>query len=76
MPDERRPQEPLLRPAHLWTKRSIKDDFDLLDATRQTSEFTHSDTWRVFRIMSETSLRVDETDVNGHFTFLSQGVHL
>jgi hypothetical protein len=38
---------------HLWTKRSIRDDFDLLDATRQGSEFTATDTWRVFRIMSE-----------------------
>ncbi len=37
----------------LWTKRSIRDDFDLLDASRQASEFTRTDTWRVFRIMSE-----------------------
>jgi uncharacterized protein (TIGR00730 family) len=28
-------------------------DFDLLDAARQQSDFTDSDTWRVFRIMSE-----------------------
>jgi len=41
------------RDRHLWTKRSVKDDFDLLDASRQASEFTASDTWRVFRIMSE-----------------------
>jgi hypothetical protein len=34
-------------------KRSIRDDFDLLDASRQASEFTRTDTWRVFRIMSE-----------------------
>ncbi|KPK63659.1 MAG: DNA-binding protein [Planctomycetes bacterium SM23_32] len=31
----------------------MRDDFDLLDASRQASEFTHTDTWRVFRIMSE-----------------------
>ncbi len=28
-------------------------DFELLDASRQASEFTQTDTWRVFRIMSE-----------------------
>ncbi|MHC4480879.1 MAG: LOG family protein [Planctomycetota bacterium] len=35
------------------TKRSIRDDFDLLDASRQASDFVHTDTWRVFRVMSE-----------------------
>jgi hypothetical protein len=54
MPDEKTPPEAVPpRRSHLWTKRGIKDDFDLLDVTRQTSEFTHSDTWRIFRIMSE-----------------------
>jgi uncharacterized protein (TIGR00730 family) len=53
MADEKKPGPPPLRRGHLWTKRGIKDDFDLLDATRQTSEFTQADTWRVFRIMSE-----------------------
>jgi uncharacterized protein (TIGR00730 family) len=53
-----RDDEPVRDPAgrargHLWAKRSIRDDFDLLDASRQASEFTHTDTWRVFRIMSE-----------------------
>ena len=38
---------------YLWTKRSMKDDFELLDASRQDSSFTRDDTWRVFRIMSE-----------------------
>jgi uncharacterized protein (TIGR00730 family) len=37
----------------LWTKRSIKDDFELLDATRQDHRFTQEDTWRMFRIISE-----------------------
>jgi uncharacterized protein (TIGR00730 family) len=37
----------------LWTKRSIKDDFELLDASRQDHRFTQEDTWRVFRIISE-----------------------
>ena len=36
-----------------YIKRSVQDDFDLLDASRQASEFTGTDTWRVFRIMSE-----------------------
>jgi hypothetical protein len=54
MQNDQRPEDARGRDSlHLWIKRSIKDDFDLLDATRQTSEFTHSDTWRVFRIMSE-----------------------
>jgi uncharacterized protein (TIGR00730 family) len=34
-------------------KGRIHADFDLLDASRQNSGFTESDTWRVFRIMSE-----------------------
>jgi hypothetical protein len=34
-------------------RHGIRDDFDLLDASRQGSEFTRTDTWRVFRIMSE-----------------------
>jgi uncharacterized protein (TIGR00730 family) len=38
---------------YAWTKRSVQDDFDLLDASRQDVEFTRTDTWRVFRIMSE-----------------------
>jgi len=33
--------------------RRVHTDFELLDASRQTSEFTQTDTWRVFRIMSE-----------------------
>jgi len=33
--------------------RSVRADFELLDASRQTREFTGTDTWRVFRIMSE-----------------------
>ena len=35
------------------TKRGIKADFELLDASRQGKEFVQQDTWRVFRIMSE-----------------------
>jgi len=31
----------------------VRTDFDLLDASRQASGFTQTDTWRVFRIMSE-----------------------
>lgn len=31
----------------------LTDDFELLDASRQTPDFTHQDTWRVFRIMGE-----------------------
>jgi uncharacterized protein (TIGR00730 family) len=34
-------------------KRSVQDDFDLLDASTQRKQFTKTDTWRVFRIMSE-----------------------
>ncbi len=34
-------------------RRNVLDDFELLDAASQSKEFTHSDTWRVFRIMSE-----------------------
>jgi uncharacterized protein (TIGR00730 family) len=38
---------------HTWTKRGVRSDFELLDATRQQTDFTHQDTWRVFRIMAE-----------------------
>lgn len=38
---------------HVWSKRGIRSDFDLLDASRQDTEFIHQDTWRVFRIMAE-----------------------
>ena len=38
---------------HLWTKRGVRADFDLLDASRQRGEFVQQDTWRVFRIMAE-----------------------
>lgn len=31
----------------------LTDDFELLDATRQSRDFTKQDTWRVFRIMGE-----------------------
>ena len=41
------------RKAHLWSKRGVKSDFDLLDASRQSSDFAHQDTWRVFRVMAE-----------------------
>jgi len=41
------------RVEHLWTKRGVKSDFDLLDASRQQTGFAHQDTWRVFRIMAE-----------------------
>jgi len=34
-------------------RNGFQADFDLLDAARQQSDFTDSDTWRVFRIMSE-----------------------
>ncbi|MFW6119202.1 MAG: TIGR00730 family Rossman fold protein [Planctomycetota bacterium] len=34
-------------------KRTVLDDFELLDAASQNREFTSTDTWRVFRIMSE-----------------------
>jgi len=34
-------------------KRTVLDDFELLDAASQSREFTSTDTWRVFRIMSE-----------------------
>ena len=42
-----------LETERLWSKRSIQDDFELLDASHQMTDFTRSDTWRVFRIMSE-----------------------
>jgi uncharacterized protein (TIGR00730 family) len=38
---------------YMLTKRSVQDDFDLLDTTRQSDDFRTADTWRVFRIMSE-----------------------
>ena len=38
---------------HSALPRPMQTDFELLDASRQTSEFTQTDTWRVFRIMSE-----------------------
>ena len=31
----------------------LTDDFELLDASRQSRDFTQQDTWRVFRIMGE-----------------------
>lgn len=40
-------------PEHLWRKRSVSDDFELLDASWQSTDFRGADTWRVFRIMSE-----------------------
>jgi len=54
MRDEKTPeQRGRSASGYVFTKRSIRDDFDLLDASRQASEFTLTDTWRVFRIMSE-----------------------
>ena len=38
---------------HIWTKRGVRTDFDLLDASRQGAAFAQQDIWRVFRIMSE-----------------------
>ncbi len=38
---------------HMWSKRGVRSDFELLDASRQNTEFLHQDTWRVFRIMAE-----------------------
>jgi hypothetical protein len=38
---------------HVWTKRGVQSDFELLDASRQSPEFAREDTWRVFRIMAE-----------------------
>ncbi len=38
---------------HIWTKKGVKSDFDLLDASRQSADFARHDTWRVFRIMAE-----------------------
>jgi len=34
-------------------KESIRADFELLDASQQARDFAATDTWRVFRIMSE-----------------------
>jgi uncharacterized protein (TIGR00730 family) len=54
MPNSKRPRRARRTSnGYLWTKRSIKDDFELLDASRQDPAFTMEDTWRVFRIMSE-----------------------
>ncbi len=54
MRDENRAREPARTEGHhLWAKRGVMADFDLLDASRQSMEFTHTDVWRVFRIMSE-----------------------
>jgi hypothetical protein len=33
--------------------RDMRADFELLDSSRQDTNFTQTDTWRVFRIMSE-----------------------
>jgi uncharacterized protein (TIGR00730 family) len=49
-PDEKRKLPKAGAPGR---KRSIRDDFELLDASRQRSDFTRVDTWRVFRIMAE-----------------------
>ncbi|MFW6044243.1 MAG: TIGR00730 family Rossman fold protein [Planctomycetota bacterium] len=38
---------------HIWSKRGLKSDFELLDASRQKKGFVQKDTWRVFRIMAE-----------------------
>ena len=38
---------------HMWAKRGIQADFELLDASRQEAGFVEQDTWRVFRIMAE-----------------------
>jgi hypothetical protein len=38
---------------HVWSKRGVQSDFELLDASRQTTGFLQEDTWRVFRIMAE-----------------------
>lgn len=35
------------------TPRKLTTDFELLDSSMQRKDFTSSDTWRVFRIMSE-----------------------
>jgi hypothetical protein len=37
----------------VWSKRGVQSDFELLDASRQTTGFLEHDTWRVFRIMAE-----------------------
>jgi len=38
---------------HIWTKRGVRSDFELLDSSRQSAEFVQQDSWRVFRIMAE-----------------------
>lgn len=51
--DDRTPRKRRANGGYLYAKRSIRDDFELLDASRQRPDFTRTDTWRVFRIMSE-----------------------
>lgn len=41
------------RRRHIWSKRGVQSDFELLDASRQSTGFAQQDTWRVFRIMAE-----------------------
>jgi len=41
------------RRRHIWSKRGVRSDFELLDASRQSAEFRQQDSWRVFRIMAE-----------------------
>jgi len=48
-----KPKEAEKARKYLWTKRSMRDDFELLDASHQHTEFKQNDTWRVFRIMAE-----------------------
>ncbi|MFP4028013.1 MAG: TIGR00730 family Rossman fold protein [Candidatus Brocadiia bacterium] len=38
---------------HVRSKRGVQSDFELLDASRQRTEFSQDDTWRVFRVMAE-----------------------
>ncbi|MCD6415202.1 MAG: TIGR00730 family Rossman fold protein, partial [Planctomycetes bacterium] len=38
---------------YLWAKRGMQDDFELLGRIQPDHQFARSDTWRVFRIMSE-----------------------
>lgn len=53
MHNENQSPEPEPRGGNPWTKDSVQADFELLDASRQTSAYTRADTWRVFRVMSE-----------------------
>jgi uncharacterized protein (TIGR00730 family) len=41
------------RPSDYEKIQELIEDFQLLDASRQRSDFTSTDTWRVFRILSE-----------------------